>query len=192
MSMPEKKVVVIVVLVFVLVVAALNIFSNRLRTSQPPTAPISTTTTSMTIPPATSTAGVKMYRNAEFNFEFQYPDTWTFTPNTFGGPNTKFNLVGASPEEGGHPNPIDSSILINIVAPDFANNAAAEMLDLNAVTSTVMVSGMKETKYTYPFEGESQIGVIVPIGQTTTIILGARKYYEDVFNQVVASFTFSR
>ncbi len=133
---------------------------------------------------SSSTDGMKTYRNEQFGFEFQYPDGWTFHPNTFGSPFSKFNLVGASPEEGGHPDSSSPSLLINIVTPDFAER---QFHDLSA--SDFIIAGIVGEKYVYQYEGLSKIDVILPLGDNK-IILGAYKRYEGAFNQILATFKF--
>jgi len=127
---------------------------------------------------------MKTYKNTEFGFEFQYPKGWTFHENTFGSPFSKFNLVGASPEENGLPDPIDSPLLINIVTPDFANKA---FYDLKG--SNITIAGISGKKYEYEYEGVSEIGIDLPFGEYH-MLLGAKKGYEDIFNQILASFKF--
>lgn len=138
-------------------------------------------------PPATST--LQTYRNEEWGFEFQYPEGWTLHANTFGGPFSKFNLVGASPEENNLPNPIYPSILINVVTPDLADRANINLRKLNASISAVVVATIQGTKYEYEFEGTRRISIYLPFGEYQ-MNLGAQKQYEDVFNQILATFKF--
>jgi len=161
---------------------------NRDNQNQPafPIAPAASSAS----PTQTDSAGnVKTYTNTEFGFEFQYPENWTFHKNTFGGPFSKFNLVGASPKEKGHPDPISPSLLVNIVAPDFADRTSISLKNLNASTSAVIVAGVKGTKYEYEFENTPQIGIDLPSGEYR-LLLGANKKYENIFNQILASFKF--
>jgi hypothetical protein len=152
------------------------------------TSPISFITSSSIITQTKSTDTTKTYTNTEFGFEFNYPSDWTFTSGTFGSQGSKFNLVGASPEENGIPFPIDPSILINVITPDFGKNILRTVQTLNPTTSSVAVSNMQETKYIYPFENEFLIDIVIPINPSTTIILGARKTYEKTFDQILESF----
>ena len=138
---------------------------------------------------ASSTDNIKIYRNTEWGFEFQYPEDWSFHANTFGSPFSKFNLVGASPEENGHPNPILPSIVINIATPDFAERAILSIQNLGATTSSLFVDGVRVTQYVYSFEGGASMDVIVPHG-SATFIFGAIPGYKTVFNQILATFKF--
>ncbi|MFQ6118996.1 MAG: PsbP-related protein [Methanosarcinales archaeon] len=133
-----------------------------------------------------STSTLKTYRNEEFGFEFQYPEGWSFHENTFYSPFSKFNLVGASPEESGRPDPLAPSLLINIVTPDFVDRA---FYDLENIASEINVRGVIGSKYEYEYEGSFKIAIILPFGQYK-IILGAYKVYEDIFNQILTSFKF--
>lgn len=126
----------------------------------------------------------KIYTNNKFGFQFEYPENWTMHENIFGGPTSKFNLTGASPKENGIPNPVISSFLVNIVTPIFTKNA---FYDLNGTDITV--AGVSGKKYELEFEGIKEIGIDIPFGQYH-IIIGATKEYEDVFNQILASFKF--
>lgn len=137
----------------------------------------------------TTASQTKIYRNEEWGFEFEYPEGWIFHANTFGGLFSKFNLVGASPEENNLPNPIYPSILINIVMPDFAERANINLGKLNASTSTVVVAATQGTKYEYEFEGTRRISIYLPLGEYQ-VNLGAQKKHEDVFNLILATFKF--
>lgn len=131
-------------------------------------------------------ASLRVYRNEKFGFEFQYPNGWTFHENTFYSPFSKFNLVGASPEENSHPDPLAPSLLINIVMPDFADRA---FYDLKNVASETNVGGIMGSKYEYEYERSPKIAIILPFGQYK-MILGAYKIYENIFNQILATFKF--
>lgn len=133
-----------------------------------------------------TTPAFKTYRNEEWGFEFKYPEDWSFHPNTFYSPFSKFNLVGASPEENGHPDPLAPSLLINVVTPDFADRA---FYDLRNTGSETNVGGVIGLKYEYGYEGLSKIAIILSFGQYK-MILGAQKQYEAVFNQILATFKF--
>jgi len=160
-----------------------SIFQNQTPSSVAPSAP------STSFSQEGSNLAIKTYTNTEFGFEFQYPKDWSFHANTFGGPFTKFNLVGASPEENNLPNPILPSILINIVTPDLANMANINLRKLDASTSVVVVAGIQGTKYEYEFEGTKKISIYLPLGEYQ-VNIGTQKRYEDVFNQILSSFKF--
>ena len=128
---------------------------------------------------------LKIYRNEEFGFEFQYPNDWTFHENTFYSPFSKFNLIGTASGED-VPNTIMPSLLVNIVTSDFANRA---FYDLRHTALNTIVAEVTGSKYEYEFEGFPQIAVDLPFGKYR-MLLGAKKQYEDIFNQILASFKF--
>jgi len=137
----------------------------------------------LTLTPVTST--LKTYRNEQFGFEFQYPEGWSFHENTFGGPFSKFNLVGAALEENGRPNPIFPSLLVNIVTPDFVERQFA---DLKNIATKISVGGVDGEKYEYT-DQVAEVVIILPFRQYK-MILNAKKEHEDIFNQILASFKF--
>jgi hypothetical protein len=60
---------------------------------------------------------------------------------------------------------------------------------LGATTSDITIAGIQGVKYVYILENIPQVDVDLPFGQYK-IILGAHKEYEDIFNQILASFKF--
>lgn len=137
---------------------------------------------------STSTAQeAKTYRNTEFGFEFQYPKNWSFEVNGFYSPFSKFNLAGNSSAE--NYNPFRPPFLLNIVTPDFADRAVTSFKNLNASTSVIAITGVRGIKYEYKFEGAIQIGIDFPFREYR-MILGTEKQYEDIFNQILATFKF--
>src|SRR3989344_566707 len=186
-------------LLFLFVVIALGLIVAWLLIEYQPTqkelvpSPISTSTPqSPTVStPVVSTSTVQKfqtYRNEEFGFEFQYPEDWSFHVNTFGGPFSKFNLVGASPEENGLPNPLAPSILINIVTPDFADRAVMSRRNAGAIESDFIVDGIPAKKYEYT-SNFPKVSIDFPFREFR-MILAASIEYEDVFNRVLSSFKF--
>jgi len=144
--------------------------------------------TSLTPPVQTNTAkGTKTYRNTEFEFEFQYPENWSFKMNSFYSPFSKFNLEAHSPDI--PYNPFNPFFVVNIVTPDFADRAIISRKNLDATTSTIIVAAVKGIKYEYVFEGIPQIDVDLPFIEYR-ILIGAHKEYEAVFDQILASFKF--
>jgi len=134
------------------------------------------------------TDGLQLYHNIEWGFEFWYPEGWTFHENTFYNPSSKFNLVGASPEENGRPNPIFPSLFINIVTIDFAANATIKINDIGAITSDIVIDGIRGTKYNYT-EKVPRILVDVSFDQYN-LFVAAHENYEDTLNQILLTFKF--
>ena len=183
---------IILMVLGIMVAVILWVFGRRAaqkppsQNSVPPTVP---SVVSSSTEQASSTDGTKTYTNSEFGFEFQYPEGWSFYASTFYSPFSKFNLVGASQKENGSPDPIDPSILVNVVTPDFVDRAVISRRNLSATTTDVIVAGVRGVKYEYVFEGTPQVDVDLPLGQYK-MILGAKKQYENIFNQILASFRF--
>lgn len=185
----QKKSFLFILFLFVGLLAFVGFILNRQYSQKPlsqnlPPSSVAPTTSSSSPAQATSTIRTKTYRNTEFGFEFQYPADWTFHENTFGSPFSRFNLVGASPEENGHPDPLAPSLLINIVTPDFADRA---FYDLKG--TDIIVANISGKKYEYEEEGLSKISIVLSFGKNK-IILGGNRIYEDIFNQILFSFKF--
>jgi len=133
---------------------------------------------------------IKIYSNKDWGFEFQYPEElWIFRINTFSSPFSKFHLIGAPLSEEGLIYAPNTPFIINIVTPNFADNFVRNMEISNASTSDFIVAGVEGKKYEYEFEGIQTIDIDLPFGQYH-MILGATKQYENVFNQILASFKF--
>jgi hypothetical protein len=128
---------------------------------------------------------MRTYTNTEYGLEFQYPKDWSIHENVFNSPFSKFNLIGTSPEEV-VPNTITPSFILNIVTPDFVDR---QFSDLKNSAVEIIVDGAEGLKYEYNFEGFAQIAIDLPLGKYR-LILGANKQYENVFNQIIASFRF--
>ena len=155
--------------------------SSPISIPNSPSSSTSATTPSSTPPvQANTTKESKTYRNAEFGFEFQYPEDWRVIENPYGSPFSKFNLI-IVPKIGKY---LPDPILINIVVPQFADNA---FRDLRGVG--IIVADISGERYEYQEESLSEISIVLPFGQNK-IILGANKQYEEVFNQFLASFKF--
>ena len=194
--MDRRKYLLILCTAFLAVLAALLLWmfdgqSDKKPPHQnpppPPIAPAPTSTTA--IHKASSTVGMKTYTNTEFGFEFEIPEGWSFHENTFGSPYSKFNLVGASPEENKLPNPIFPSLLVNIVTPDFADRAAKSLEKLEFSKSAIVVADIQGIKYVYVYESVQKISIILSVGEYS-VIFGAQKEYEDAFNKIISSFRF--
>lgn len=126
----------------------------------------------------TTAPTLKIYRNEEFGFEFQYPIDWKIIENPYRSPFSRFNLI-IVPEEGKY---LPDPILINIVVPDFADR---QFSDLHG--TIVQVGGISGTRYEFTDSGLSEIAIILPFGENK-IILGANKEYQNVYDQFLASF----
>lgn len=126
----------------------------------------------------------KIYRNEEFGFEFQCPVNWEIKTNIYKSPASKFNLIAIPLQDKYLPDPI----LINIVTSEFVNRAFS---DLENIANEIVINGAIGKKYKYESESMQRISIILPFGEYK-MILGAEKQYEDIFNQILASFKFLR
>lgn len=130
--------------------------------------------------PAASATGLKIYRNDEFGFEFQYPQNWIVLENSFASYYSKFNVIAAPTEV--FPGPF----LVNIVLPEFADRT---FLSSNPSTSTVSVSGRVGIEYKYVFEEEPETAIVLPMGQYK-VILGTTEPFEKMYYQILKTFRF--
>ncbi|MEK7463404.1 MAG: hypothetical protein AAB621_03525 [Patescibacteria group bacterium] len=189
-SIIRKKWLIISIVIVVFIGFSFWLFSNYKQTEVlPPQQPQQREQNSTTTPTdvssispvqATSTVGTKTYRNTEYGFEFQYPMDWKIIENPYGSPFSKFNLIVVPTKVKYLPDPI----LVNIVVPDFADNAFRDLRGID-----VMAVNRPGKKYEYREEGLSQISIVLTLGENK-VILGANKEYEDIFNQILATFKF--
>ncbi len=132
---------------------------------------------------ATDTNNMKLYRNEEWGFEFWYPKEWKIEENNIRTTSSKFNLILYLTGEPYQPHP---PILLNIVTPDFGDYT---FQNLDKAVSEVNISGITGERYDYKFGNIQRISILLPLNDSR-IILGAGIGYEDVFNQILASFKF--
>lgn len=128
---------------------------------------------------------LKIYRNTEYEFEFEYPQNLILKENAFYSYYSKFNLdikvmIGEK---------FDPVFLVNIVLPEFADRS---FRGLNKITSAVTVAGVNGIKYEFEYEGFPHTTVILPFGELKMILATGEgsKQYLDEFNQILASFKF--
>jgi len=126
---------------------------------------------------------VKIYRNTEFGFEFEYPEDWSFEITSFYSPFSKFNLQGNTSDK--NYNPFNPAFIINIVTPDFVER---QFSDFKNIASETIVGEVTGFKYVYEEQG-TQITIVLPFGRYK-MILGTTKAHENIFNQILASFKF--
>ncbi|TSC96975.1 MAG: hypothetical protein Athens101426_31 [Parcubacteria group bacterium Athens1014_26] len=188
MNVINKKVLIITLIavgIFVLIAGWMfNKKFNQITLMQNLTqSPISSTISSIPSAQIVNISETKIYRNTEFGFEFQYPKEWELEENSFHSPFSKFNLQGDTSAK--DYNPFNSAFLVNVVTPDFIERQFA---DLKSVAQEIRVGGIDGKKYKYK-EQFAVIDVILPFGQYQ-LILGTRQEYEDIFNQILATFKF--
>lgn len=127
-------------------------------------------------------AGWKTYENPKYGIEFQYPQNWIILENSFGGA-SKLNVV-SGPD--GEVYDISPPFLV-IVLPESANNTFTFP---NPSTSNVTVAGISGIKYEYKFKENPETAIVLPFGQYK-ILLGTKKPYENIFNQIITTFKFA-
>jgi len=132
---------------------------------------------------ATSTAGTKTYRNTEWGFEFRYPQDFVLRENTFGNYYSQFNL-DVVVKEGQYFAPF---FLVNVVLPEFAERS---FRGVEKTTSAITIDRVSGIKYQYEFEGQQETAIVLPLGKNKIILALENQQYEDVFNQILASFKF--
>ena len=180
--------VLIIVIVLGIGISVIYWIFNKSSSQEPSLniTPITTTTSSTTPNQATSTQKTQTYRNTEFGFEFHYPEDWIIRTNISYNPFSKFDLTGAPSKKSSFIYSPMPPFIINIVTPDFVER---QFFDLKNITSKTIIEGVEGLKYEYEEQNLSHITIILPLGQYK-IILGTTKEYEDVFNQILASFKF--
>lgn len=176
-----KKNIILFVIIGIMIVGTLFVSSKK-NTTEETKKPLLITTTPET----------KLYRNEEWGFQFEYPEDWTFEINTFGGPNTKFNLQGNS--SANDYNMLVPMFLINIVNPDFADRVINSRRKEGDIESDIVVGGIFGKKFEYNEKYSEKfsiekISIYLSIGEYQ-MILAVHKTYEDVLARVLVSFKF--
>lgn len=185
----HKKLLVLIVII-TLILISIWIFIYRSIQKELSPAPISTSMFQLSTVPAPATestntiAKMKIYRNTEWGFEFQYLEDWAVEENYFKNYYSKFNLKVTPVKERHTKEPV----AINIVLPEFADSS---FRSVEKTTSEIIINGVSGIKYEYEFGGRQEIAIILPLGDLR-IIIGTddKQYYEDVFNQILTSFKF--
>lgn len=136
------------------------------------------------LPPVPKPIPDKIFRNPEFGFEFSYPGTWLLYENTFSSGASKYNLSASAPENEDWA--FNTPLLINIVNPEFVE---LSFKNIEKTTSELVVDGISGVKYQYEFEGGEKTTIILPLREHK-MILGTTKAYENIFNQILATFKF--
>lgn len=155
----------------------------------------STEVISLAVPQATSvpplrpaiTSEIKTYRNEEWGFGFEYPKDFVIRENVLGySPFSKFDLAGAPTKKEYLIYRPATPFLINIATPDFADR---QFFDIRNTATEIMVGGFMGLKYKYEEQDTTYTTVILPLSQYK-MILSTTNTYEDIFNQILASFKF--
>lgn len=176
----------------ILATSIIWVLSKQQEEKQPPaynSQQITTPTASSSTPPIrVADNAAKTYRNEDWGFEFQYPESLVIKENVFTSYYSKFNFqVEYWNKEGKYLSVFDA----NVVLPEFANQT---FLGVNATTSIVIVNGVKGIKYEYEFEGLPEVAIVLPMGQYKIIlgIGGSAKFYnhQNDFDKILNSFKF--
>lgn len=125
---------------------------------------------------------LKIYRNDEYGFEFQYPTDWEIKENIYINSASKFNLIIAPSKDTYLPDPI----LFNFVTPEFADRSFSNLKE-NA--TKVNIYNIEAEKYEYEYEGLERISIIMPFNEYR-LIIGAEKEYENTFDQILSTLRF--
>lgn len=188
----HRKLLFLFIVIILGLISAWIFIKYRPIQKEPLPVPISTSTPhSPAVPVPTSTVSkgttpeTKIYRNEEWGFEFQYPKDLIIRENTFGSYYSRFNLkiftkIGEQ---------FDPAFLVNIVLPEFVENS---FKNLKKTTSEVIIDGIFGVKYQYDFNDRKETVIILPFNEYQLILGVYYEEYENVFNQILASFKFLR
>ena len=149
--------------------------------------PLPTVTLSAPPAPPISHAGMKLYRNEQYGFEFWYPEGWEIKENTFHNAYSKFNLEVDLPDD--VDTVVTPSFGINIVDTVFADQSRVIIKNLGASTKDVSVDGTVVTQYTYKYENIMTVDVDIH-HDPLRILIDAQAKHEKEFNQILATFKF--
>ncbi|OGM96571.1 hypothetical protein A2333_02540 [Candidatus Wolfebacteria bacterium RIFOXYB2_FULL_49_7] len=178
---------IVFVAIGILIIATIWVFYERhdkklLPVGYSPQVVALTTSSTPITKIASNEIKTKTYRNAEWGFEFQYPENWVVKEKTFGSYYSKFNLEIVPPGK----IELFDPIVVNIVSPEFTNHT---FLGLNTTNTVSEVDGVSGIKYEYEFEGLPEVDIVLPLKENKMII-GTKKKFEYVFNQIVSTFKF--
>ncbi len=123
---------------------------------------------------------LQKYINTEFGFEFQYPEDWKIMESPYGSPSGKFRLdIRPIREE------YYTFVSIYIVTQGYDHNS----LFSKAIKSTVIIGGVQGIKYDSKFADIPGVNVFLSYGDDY-LALSADRKYEDVLDQLLATFKF--
>lgn len=179
----KKNIIIITTIVLVLITGVLVYkYKHKIQVKNKIIESIAENVTPI-VTPTTDHTGMKLYQNKDYGFEFWYPNDWEVQENAFGSPYSKFNVTIAPLSGKYFPDPI----VINIVTPDFSYNIPED----SKVFSKINLGGIMANEHQYSYEGLTRNGIIVPFGKYN-LILGANYEYQETFDKIISTFTFTR
>jgi hypothetical protein len=137
-------------------------------------------------PVATDTApAVQTYQNDEWGIAFEYPNDWEIREPAFYSTVSKLNL-SVEPKKG---RKYPETILVNITQKDWMEKAMLKMKSDGIVFEPVLVANFDAFRFESSYEGLPQIDYLILVNDSYWINIAGKKEYEDVLNQMLASFT---
>jgi len=134
----------------------------------------------------------KTYRNDEYGFEFQYPDTWFFQepPNWSDKESVYFFEVGITPEYslGGHP----GNEVLFLTLLDYPNSLETyrqDLLQLGEEDVTVTMIQI-DSKPALKIHRNSTIGYVFKVNNDFMLSIGSNTVDQTTIDQILSSFRF--
>lgn len=125
----------------------------------------------------------QIYRNNEWGITFSYPNDWMIRQPAFGSAVSLFNFSIEPTFEKRLPDPV----LINITPKEWIVNALKKMEDRGITTKDVSVAGFNALKIEDQDMGIPSVSYLILINDSYWIDFSAKKDYEEILNQVLAT-----
>lgn len=181
----NKKILFILIILIALICFTALLFWQYKQELKNKTADLSKNEQNLTTTTTPATSSLKIYRNEEWGFEFEYPKDWRIKENAFGSAVSMFNLVIEQIDTAHLPRPIRINVLPNDWIEQVQKSFEADGIEL----VKVQINGIDGIRYEHADEGLSQIDFLISKDEYW-IVVGGKKKYIDTLNQVLGSFKF--